>query len=182
MQRSLASVFSIIGRRGFVYGTAVSSSSCRLTDQYSMFSSEASEVSQTLQGAAKTSNSVQKPIAVSLSWSSPLEKNKFSRSRSPAAAVLVKAITLGVPPYLIKRRAAAALRMQERAALKAVRDKAALAARSSAAKTKARQSILAKKEAAGAKQKALALSTAAKVRAGVEVKALQAVKDRTKVS
>lgn len=182
MQRSLA--FSIIGRLGFVYGTArgtaVSSSSCRLTDQYGMFSSEAGELPQPLQGAAKTSNSDQKPIAVSLTWSSPVEKNKVSRSRSPAAAV--KAITLGVPPSLIKRRAEAALRMKERAGLKAARDKAALAARSLVAKAKARQTILARKDAAGAKQKALALSAAAKAKAVVKLKTLQAAKDRTKVS
>lgn len=155
LHRTLALLKSrgLLSTGGSLFGSACTES-FRLTDQ--------------CQISTEPTKAAPKPIAVSLSWSSPAAKQvaspKAVSSKSLSVTQAVRVVGTKPYPYQIKERAAAALRIKGRALVAA---------------TKAMEDA----EAAGlkVKQRNKAIQVAATVKAGIKAKALQGVKLRLKV-
>lgn len=196
MQKSIANAIAVLGRRGLLAGSGASlfggtftgslSLGLRLTDQCNSFSTHPS-------AAAHKPERTERPSV----QSTPLPV--------PAAT----ATTARQWPYMIKRKAAAAVRIKARAIIKAAKDKALLTARSAALKARqstrdvaARVRAALTKGIAAAKAKKLVLdknsaeriaaekiksrivarNAAAKRRACISLKKMQARKSRNQVS
>lgn len=203
MQNTFSTALSLLVRRSFLANNgATLSRASKLIGQCNSFST------QPLTDAAQTRKEVEtrsgpSSIAVSLTWSAPAEqsKSKTQSAQSPSRAARGNTTR----PYYLKLRAAAALRIEARASLKASKVKADLKVNNAALKAKQRRTEAAAKvkaaltaakakqltidsrarnEATAAKKKAMALRVAThqKLLAINRAKTLQAIKARTQVS
>lgn len=142
MQKSLSTAYSYLWGRGAINQLRVSlGEGFRVIDQRT-FSTTPSEAAQAPGGAGKASGSSPKPIAVTLTWTSGVSATKnISKAKpapSPSPTVAVSAIKKRQPPYILKAKAEAAARMQQKAKEAAVRKRADLIAKKLAAKAKVR--------------------------------------------
>lgn len=190
MQNNCLTALSRLGRRGFP------SSIFRIPvqrDNAFSFSTAALKEQQ------KEKPSGQSSIADSLTRASPADATILVKGISPQLCSEVKVTDSLKYPYYVKRQLAAALRIKQRASIRAAKDKADLLARIAAGK--ARQERLSNasakiKAAAGVKTAAakatidaaqvkrriIAMSVAARVKAKLKTTTLEALKVRTKVS
>lgn len=156
MQRSLTAL-SQVGMRGLLsqHGTHLFRSAVRLKDQC-MLSTNADQ--QTEKPSRRS------PIAVSLSWSPPAQ-TEIPASKPASAPIsqgqIIRSRTI---PSIIKKKAASAVRIKQRAEDAVAKVQLALQARNAAAKIRQNFS-----------------TAAAKVKADATAKKLQAIRASTKV-